>query len=106
MTTHTPDNPETKFTRAAWLTLVFVVFVLLYDIATLAYRFSLPTDGWMVNEATEVGFNYTENLMGTPSGLQPGDTAIAVEGYRADDWLNSRPLCSRLGRWGRPSITL
>jgi hypothetical protein len=82
------NDSETKFNRGAWLTLAFVILVLLYDIATLAYHFTLPTDGWMVNEATEVGFNYTENLMGAPSGLQPGDTVIAVEGYRADDWLN------------------
>ncbi len=86
MTTPTPYNPETKFNRGAWLTLAFVIFVLVYNIATLAYRFTLPTDGWLVNEATEVGFNYTENLMGAPSGLQPGDNVIAVEGIRADDW--------------------
>ena len=83
-TTRTPNNSETKFNRNAWLTLSFVILVLLYMIASLAYRFSLPTDGWMVNEATEVGFNYTENLMGAPSGLQPGDNVIAVEENPAD----------------------
>ena len=84
MTNRTSDNPETGFTRGAWLTLAFVLFVLLYNAATLAYRFTLPTDGWLVNEATEVGFNYTENLMGTPSGLLPGDNVIAVNGNPAD----------------------
>jgi len=77
-------DAEAKFNRSAWLTLGFVVLILIYMIASLAYRFSLPTDGWMVNEATQVGFNYTENLMGAPSGLQPGDNVIAVEGNPAD----------------------
>ncbi len=77
-------NLETKFNRSAWLTLAFVILVLVYGIASLAYRLTLPTDGWWVNEATEVGFNYTENLMGAPSGLQPGDNAIAVEGNPVD----------------------
>jgi hypothetical protein len=84
MTTGAHANPETKFNRAAWLTLALVVLVLLYDIVTLAYRFTLPTDGWMVNEATAVGFNYTENLMGAPSGLRPGDNAIAVDGNQVN----------------------
>ncbi len=83
-------DAEAKFNRSAWLTLAFVVLLLLYMIASLAYRFTLPTDGWMVNEATEVGFNYTENLMGAPSGLQPGDNVIAVEGNPAD-LLNISP---------------
>ncbi len=86
MKTPTSENPETKFNRGAWLTLVIAILLFVYDIASLAYRFTLPTDGWMVNEATEVGFNYTENLMGAPSGLIPGDNVIAVEGIRADDW--------------------
>jgi hypothetical protein len=83
MTTRIPDNPETKFDRSSWLTLAFVVFVLVYNLAMLAYRFTLPTDGWVVNEATELGFNYIENLMSAPSGLQPGDNVIAVDGYPA-----------------------
>jgi hypothetical protein len=90
MTTRTQPNPETQFNRSAWLTLAFVVLLLLYDIATLAYRFTLPTDGWQVNEGTEVGFNYIENLMGAPSGLLPGDNVIAVAGNPAD-WLKISP---------------
>jgi hypothetical protein len=84
------NDSETKFNRGAWLTLAFVILLLFYMFASLAYRFSLPTDGWMVNEATQVGFNYTENLMGAPSGLQPGDNVIAVEGNPADR-LNISP---------------
>ncbi len=78
------NDSETKFNRGAWLTLAFVILLLFYLFASLAYRFSLPTDGWMVNEATQVGFNYTKNLMGAPSGLQPGDNVIAVEENPAD----------------------
>ncbi len=77
-------DAEAKFNRGAWLTLSFVILILAYMVASLAYRLSLVTDGWMVNEATQVGFNYTENLMGAPSGLLPGDNVIAVEGYPVD----------------------
>jgi hypothetical protein len=77
-------DADAKFNRGAWLTLSFVILILAYMVASLAYRLSLVTDGWMVNEATEVGFNYTENLMGAPSGLLPGDNVIAVEGYPVD----------------------
>ena len=82
-------NLETKFTRSAWLTLSFSLMILLYGVAVLAYRFSLPTDGWKVNEAE--GVTYFKNLMGTPSGLQPGDQVIAVEGY-AVDWRTRSPV--------------
>ena len=90
MTARDRTNPETQFNRGSWLTLVFSIALLVYGLAALAYQFTLPTDGWQVNEATEVGFNYTENLMGFPSDLQPGDNVVAVEGNPVD-FLNISP---------------
>lgn len=85
MTAFDHTNPETQFNRSAWLTLALVVILLVYSIAELAYRFSLPTDGWKVNEGSDLpGFSYTKNLMGMPSGLQPGDQVIAINGVPAD----------------------
>jgi hypothetical protein len=84
MTTPAQADSETRFNRSAWLTLAFAALLFVYSIALIAYRFTLPTDGWRTNEATEVGFNYTENLMGFPSGLQPGDNVVAVEGNPAN----------------------
>jgi hypothetical protein len=89
MAENSHTDPDTKFNRSAWLTLSFSVMILLYGVAVLAYRFSLPTDGWKVNEAE--GVTYTNNLMGVPSGLQPGDQVIAVEGY-AVDWRTRSPV--------------
>jgi hypothetical protein len=84
-------NLETQFNRNAWLTLSFSVLILVYGVAVLAYRFSLPTDGWNANEGRAEGVTYFKNLMGTPSGLQPGDQVIAVEGYPAD-WRTLSPI--------------
>src|SRR6476620_3751799 len=79
-----PANPETRFERRAWPTLFAAALLLAFGVAVLAYRFTLPTDGWQVNEGAEVGFNYTRNLMGAPSGLRPGDRVIAVAGNPAN----------------------
>ncbi|HJZ46349.1 MAG TPA: hypothetical protein VKE41_04260 [Roseiflexaceae bacterium] len=43
----TTDN-RSRFDRGAWLTLAFALFLLLTSAAQLAYRFTLPTDGWGV----------------------------------------------------------
>lgn len=84
MTNRSQVNPERQFNRGARATLIFVALLLVYSIAALAYQFTLPTDGWQLNEATEVGFIYTQNWMGFPSGLQPGDNVVAANGFPAD----------------------
>ena len=78
------NNPETQFNRGAWLILFITLTITVYTIAELAYRFTLPSDGWDVNEATDLpGFNYLKDLMGSNSALQPGDQVIAIEGIPA-----------------------
>jgi hypothetical protein len=83
METRVSAPSETQFNRGAWLILLVAVLILVYSIAEVAYRFTLPTDGWGLN-GTAVGYSYTENLMGAPSGLQPGDNVLAVEGNPAN----------------------
>jgi hypothetical protein len=79
-------NPEARFDRRAWLTLGAVVFMLAIGLGVLAFRFTLPTDGWKVDELGEVNaFVYISNQMGAPSGLRPGEVVVAVEGFRLTD---------------------
>jgi hypothetical protein len=76
------DNQH-HFDRGAWLILAIAVAMLLLSLGSVIYRFTLPTDGWYVTEPVgldSVGFIYTENLIGAPSGLEPGDHLIAVNG--------------------------
>jgi hypothetical protein len=61
------------------------VLSLSYTIFDLAYRFTLPTDGWEVNEGSNpIGFTYTNNMLGNPSPIESGDHVIALEGITAD----------------------
>jgi len=75
---------ESRFGLSAWLVLSITFALVVYTIANLAYRSTLPTDGWDVIEGNLPGFAYTKNLMGTSSRLQPGDRVIAIEGIPAD----------------------
>ena len=85
METRASNNPETQFTRGAWLVLIITLTIAIYTVAELAYRFTLPTDGWEVNEAADLpGFNYLKDMMGSNSALQPGDQVIAIDGVPGD----------------------
>jgi hypothetical protein len=84
-TAHTHDQHHVD--RGAWLILAIAVAMLLLNLGSLIYRFTLPTDGWNVTQAVGLdslrspgGFIYAENLIGAPSGLAPGDHLIAVNG--------------------------
>ncbi len=101
MATPTPANPERQFNRGAWLIVAFAIAGLVYGIVDFAYRFTLPTDGWEATEGYLPGLTYTKNLMGNPSGLQPGDRVTAVEGIPAD-WqtVTSSPVLRESWRVG------
>ena len=72
-----------RFDRGARFTLIFAAAIFALAAGFIAYRFTLPTDGWLSGEPTEfdaTGYIYKSNIMGVPSGLQPGDHLVAVEG--------------------------
>ena len=83
------------FDRGAWLLLGFIGLLIVLCAVQLAYRFTLPTDGWR-SESGETGCEYTlfENVAGAPSELQSGDVVMAVNGEVFD------PAC--LGARGQP----
>jgi hypothetical protein len=83
-------DAEAKFGRGAWLTAGLAALILAWGLVVLAYRFTLPTDGWKVETlGTDNTFLYVENVMGAPSGLRPGDQVTAVEGFAA--WGTAAP---------------
>jgi hypothetical protein len=94
----TSAGPKRRFNRTAWLTLLVVIVALVYSVADLAYRFTLPTDGWQVSEGEGLGFAYEKNLLGSPSGLQAGDQVIALEGIPAD-WRTIDPSSPLRDSW-------
>lgn len=91
-------NPETRFDRGARLLLLFALLFIALDIAQLAYRFTLPTEGWAIdtnsNEAGDYNFYIIENIVGAPSPLQPGDALHVVGGVPAEKISNGKVLFS------------
>jgi hypothetical protein len=76
---------ERRWTRGAWLTVLAAGVFITINLAVLAYRFTLPTDGWRADLEGD-RLIYGENLMGAPSGLRPGDVVVSVAGFRTYDW--------------------
>ncbi len=79
---HEPQLQAPHFDRSAWLLTAFVVLFLLTDIAQLVYRYTLPTDGWSVQNVGDNAYVwvYGTNLVGAPSGVLPGDVIQSVDG--------------------------
>ncbi len=73
---------ETKFTRGAWFTLAFVLFLFIWGTGGMLYFFSLPTDGWfgILEEELETAVQYKQNVLGVPSALQLDDLVVAIDG--------------------------
>jgi len=82
MTIEHPSLPAQKrFTRAARLSLLFAVIILLASTAQVVYRALLPTDGWLsIQDLDSTYWEYHVNLAGAVSALQLGDQVIGVEG--------------------------
>jgi hypothetical protein len=66
---------ETHFNRGSWLALLAASLLILAVIGVNAYRFMLPTDGWMLDSFDGT---FTTNLLGLPSGIQPGDKPVKI----------------------------
>jgi signal transduction histidine kinase len=74
------------FNRGTWAILGIGGLLVLGSLGQLAYRLTLPTDGWSytsgaIGSAEEDSVTYATNLLGYPSPLQPGDYLLAVEGH-------------------------
>jgi signal transduction histidine kinase len=85
---------ERRLDRASWAILGISAVLLLCSIAQLAYRLTLPTDGWSyhsgdIGSDTQYAIIYDANLLGQPSPLLPGDVVLAVEGHAFDELLDN-----------------
>jgi len=77
------NQPKTNFTLSARLILALALFLPLVSLFQHAYRYTLPTDGWYFGVTEESTFenptvSAITNLIGAPSGLEPGDYLLAI----------------------------
>lgn len=66
-----------------WAVLVVAFGLILLSTIQLAYRYTLPTDGWAVLSSDDLDhpdWIYMANLVGAPSHLQRDDRLVAVAG--------------------------
>jgi len=70
-------------TRKTILWFIAALTWILICVILLAYRLTIPTDGWLSVEPdgfNSNGFIYRQNLLGLPSPLQPDDQVVKVNG--------------------------
>ena len=72
---------QSRFEPGRWVTILVVIFVLVFGTVSALYRHSLPTDGWAMGEAGDVTF--LRNLAGLNPQIQRGDVLVSVEGIPA-----------------------
>lgn len=78
-----------RLARISWLVLLICILIVATSAGQLAYRLTLPTDGW-TTYAGPFGSDdgnrliYQANLVGGPTSLQRGDRVYAVESYLLD----------------------
>jgi hypothetical protein len=68
---------EAQFNRGSWLALSAASLLILTVLGVNAYRFTLPTDGWVYEGE---GGGFFMDLLGLPSGIQPGDLPVSIGG--------------------------
>ncbi|MBK8986605.1 MAG: hypothetical protein IPM39_11070 [Chloroflexi bacterium] len=78
----TEQKTVQRLDRNGWLVLLAAVLVLLLSMAQVAYRLTLPTDGWgvLTEEIEGANWIFYENLVGAESDLQRWDEVLAVDG--------------------------
>ena len=76
-----------RYSAAARLTLIAALALILSSLAVVVYRMNLPTDGWLVVNASTTGsqFEFYQDLEGEDFALQRGDVLIGVEGLDLRD---------------------
>ena len=72
---------ESRFNLNSWIILLISLGLLLIIGSINVYRYALPTDGWTYID----GFGFSENILGLPSLLQPGDIPIDLNGVPFDN---------------------
>jgi hypothetical protein len=103
-------NPDLRFSRSSWAVLLFVLALLAVDVAQVAYRFTLPTDGWAIYsdapDSGEEGQFFYLSLVDGPTPLASDDQLLAVGDVPVNDVLTPGvlPVAALRAEWeaGRP----
>jgi hypothetical protein len=66
---------ESHFKRGSWLALGAASILILTVLGVNAYRFTLPTDGWVYDG---FGGGFSTDLLGLPSGIRSGDQPVSI----------------------------
>jgi hypothetical protein len=95
MNAYDEPSPEPgRFSASAIVVLTAAALLIVLSAAQTAYRFTLPTDGWLVytTELEHSNWVFWGNLVGAPSALQPEDELLAVEGQSVVDTASMDPV--------------
>jgi len=92
---------------ATWAVLILGALLVLASAVQLAYRLTLPTDGWSfssgaIGSELQDTITYDANLLGRPSPLRPGDFVLAVEGRPYHELLHNAAVLGSplIADWG------
>lgn len=93
---HQPDDYAPRHAaRRPWGVILVALGLIFLSTAQVAYRFTLPTDGWAVLSSQDLDrpdWVYLANLVGAPSGLQRDDQLVAVAGQSVQGLAGASPL--------------
>ncbi|MBC8160186.1 MAG: hypothetical protein H7Z42_03120 [Roseiflexaceae bacterium] len=117
----TNTSAERRARRVSAVVLVIAIGLVALSAAQALYQTTLPTEGWGYTEGETVDqfgrVIFTENLLGSPSPIQPGDQLLAVNGVPtiapgstllggvqrdSDAWRVGQTVQYRVVRAGRP----
>jgi hypothetical protein len=104
-----PVREQPGSTRPAWpwpakVILLISLALVVGSAAQLAYRATLPTEGWSYDSSDNFEDNtiiFTQNVLGGDSPIQTGDSLLFVEGLSVDQGLVGYSLMERW-RAGQP----
>jgi len=82
---------ESRFNRGSWIALGASMFLIVTMLFVNLYRYTLPTDGWVLDESN---LGLATNLLGLPSAFQAGDLLISIGDVPAEE-ITGRPLMAK-----------
>jgi hypothetical protein len=88
----TGDN-ERGFDRRSWIVTAAAILIVLLSLLQTIHHFSLPTDGWEMDQIEVEGEKdrivFTYNQLGEPTPLRQGDVLVAIEGQSIEDIMDN-----------------
>jgi hypothetical protein len=82
---------ESQFNRGSWIALGASFFLIVNVLFVNSYRYTLPTDGWVLDESS---LGLAMNLLDLPSSFQAGDLLISIGDVPVEE-ITGRPLMAK-----------